>query len=134
MYNSVLLPNEPLEAGRQLSVKIIDWELAQLGVRPLDVGQIIAELWQLKLFKGIEAGVWILRGFAAGYGPVEKDFTFRTIIHVGAHLICFGSSVPGWGSSQQSKEVVKVGRDILLNAWSKDREVFKDHDLECLFA
>jgi hypothetical protein len=38
-----------------------------------------------------------------------------------------------WGTSEQNKEVVAVGRDIIVNAWKKDRTWFEKGDLACLF-
>lgn len=131
--SSVLLPNVPLQDDQRTPIKIIDWELTQLGVRPLDLGQMIAELWQLKLYKDIDAGEWFIKGFAEGYGTVDDVFAFRTIIHVGVHLICFGSQTPGWGSKEQGENLVKVGKEVILKAWQKDREGFQDHILGCLF-
>ena len=107
--------------------------MAQLGVHPEDFGQFIAELWELKLYKDIDAGLWIIRGFADGYGKVDTDFVFRAIIHVGAHLICIGSCTPGWGTPEQGESVAKAGKDLMLKAWNKDLGGFQGHDLECLF-
>ena len=108
--------------------------MCQLGVRPLDIGQMIAELYELTLFKDIQAGLWMVEGFAKGYDLPNAAFAFRSAIHVGIHLINFGSSVPGWGSPEQVEEVVETGRDIIVKAWEKDREWFADHALGCLFA
>ncbi|KFA63469.1 hypothetical protein S40285_00386 [Stachybotrys chlorohalonatus IBT 40285] len=130
---NIILPNAPIKRGAKTTVKIIDWEMAQLGIRPLDLGQNIAELWLLKLYRDIDAGPWIIRGFVAGYGRVAPDFAFRTILHVGAHLISFGASTPGWGTSEQCEQVMKVGKDVLLHAWNKNRAAFNGHVLECLF-
>lgn len=129
---SILLPAGPFAEGQQVPVRIVDWEMAQLGVRPEDVGQLVAELWLLKLYKGIDAGLWILQGFVNGYGKVDHDFAFRALVHVGAHLICIGSSTPGWGSAEEGEAIARVGRDLLLAAWRKDLPAFKGHDLECL--
>ncbi|CAG9996630.1 unnamed protein product [Clonostachys byssicola] len=130
---NVLLPNKPIEDGTQIQVAIIDWELAQLGIKPLDVGQMVAELWQLSLYRKIDAGTWIIQGLAQGYGVVDVDFIFRTLIHVGAHLICFGSRTPNWGTPEQNKDLVRIGKDVILKAWGKDRSAFAGHDLELLF-
>ncbi|KAH8686692.1 kinase-like domain-containing protein [Ilyonectria robusta] len=131
---NVLLPNEAIQEGAQTPVRIIDWELAQLGVRPLDLGQMIAELWQLKLYKDIDAGDWLIEAFAGGYGSLSSDDAFRAIIHVGVHLICFGSRTPGWGTPEQGVELVETGKEVLLKAWGKDREWFKGHVLGSLFS
>ncbi|KAK5996351.1 4-hydroxytryptamine kinase-like protein [Cladobotryum mycophilum] len=130
---NVLLPNTAIEDGSQIHVRIVDWEMSQLGVQPEDLGQIIAELWELKLYKDIDAGLWVIQGFMEGYGKVGAEFIFRTILHVGAHLICFGSTTPGWGTTEQAEQVAKVGKDVLLKAWKKDPKGFEGHELECLF-
>ncbi|KAF7548830.1 hypothetical protein G7046_g8543 [Stylonectria norvegica] len=132
---NVLIPDEPIPDDKQTSIKIIDWELAQLGVRPLDVGQMIAELWQLKLYRDMDAGEWLIRAFVDGYGSVTAEFAFRTIVHVGVHLICFGARTPGWGTAAQGEELVRTGKEIILKAWGKnrDRAGFQGHVLECLF-
>ncbi|KAL7782348.1 kinase-like domain-containing protein [Trichoderma afarasin] len=130
---NVLLPNITFADGQLVPVRIIDWEMAQAGVRAEDLGQLIAELWQLKLYKDIDAALWIIRGFVEGYGKLDTDFIFRMLIHVGAHLICIGSTTPGWGTPEEGQNIAKIGRDVLLNAWRKDAKAFEEHDLQCLF-
>lgn len=129
----MLLPNITFADGQLVPVRIIDWEMAQVGVRAEDLGQLIAELWQLKLYKDIDAALWIIRGFVEGYGKLDTDFIFRVLIHVGAHLICIGSTTPGWGTPEEGQNIAKIGRDVLLNAWRKDAKAFEEHDLQCLF-
>lgn len=128
----MLLPNVPLELGKQTPIKIIDWELSQLAIRPLDLGQMIAELWQLKLYKDIDAGEWLIESFVDGYGEIDQDFAFRVILHVGIHLICFGSRTPGWGTKEQNTELVRTGKDVVMKAWKKDRQGFEGHILGSL--
>ncbi|KAK3333874.1 kinase-like domain-containing protein [Cercophora scortea] len=130
---NAILPDQPWTKDSQTSVFIIDWEMCQLGVRPLDLGQMIAELYELFLFKGIEEGKWLIEGFASGYGYVDDDFAFRTAIHVGTHLVCWGSRVPGWGSESQIQHVVQRGMELIQRAWAKDRAWFDAGDLACLF-
>lgn len=100
----------------------------------MDAGQMIAEMYELTLFKGIQAGLWLVEGFTEGYGDTDDAYAFRTAVHVGLHLVCWGSSVAGWGTPEQVEEVVGVGRDIILRAWEKDRTWFEGHDLKCLFS
>lgn len=102
-------------------------------MRPLDLGQMVAELYELTLYKGIKAGLWLVEGFVAGYGYVNDDFAYRTVLHTGVHLVGFGSAVPGWGSPENQEIVARTGRDIVLRAWQKDRSWFEDHDLAPLF-
>lgn len=112
---------------------VIDWEMSQIGVPNLDCGQMIAELYELRLYKDTTAGLWMVQGFAEGYGAVSNDFAFRTAIQIGAHLVSFGTSVQGWGTPEQVEMVARTGRDIIVHAWQKDREWFEGCDLACLF-
>lgn len=134
LAHSILIPDKTIDASGQTNVQVVDWEMAQLNLRPLDIGQMIAELYELKLFKDIDAGLWIIRGFTAGYGKMDESFAYRALVHVGAHLVCISVSAPGWGTPEQVEGVVRVGRDVLTAAWKKDRAFFKGHDLECLFS
>ncbi|KAJ5960800.1 uncharacterized protein N7479_007950 [Penicillium vulpinum] len=130
---NILIPNVPLTHQSELTMFIVDWELSHIGSRALDLGQMIAELYETKLFKNADGGVWIIRGFLEGYGTLNDEMAFRTAIHVGVHLICWGSRVPGWGTEKQVEEVVKVGRDLIVHAWSKDKAWFAEGALGCLF-
>ncbi|CAI7613835.1 unnamed protein product [Penicillium discolor] len=130
---NVLLPNVPLTDQSPTTIFIVDWELSQIGSRALDLGQMIAELYETKLFKNVDGGVWIIQGFLEGYGALEDEMAFRTAIHVGVHLICWGSRVPGWGTQKQIEEVVKLGRDLIVHGWRKDKAWFAEGTLSCLF-
>ncbi|KAI0194991.1 kinase-like domain-containing protein [Astrocystis sublimbata] len=131
---NVLLPDSPIRgSGDDLTLFVIDWEMSQLGLPNLDLGQMIAELYELKLYKNITASLWTAQGFIEGYGAVSNDFAFRTLIQTGAHLISFGTSVQGWGTPEQVEMVARTGRDIIVHAWRKDLEWFLRGDLACLF-
>lgn len=130
----MLLPNAPIPPGEDVPVFVVDWEMSQLGTCSLDLGQMVAELYELWLYKSISAGLWIIEGFMAGYGTVSEESAFRTAMQVGAHLVCFGTSVPGWGTAEQNEMVAAKGRDLIMYAWGKDRKWFDDSDLSCLFA
>lgn len=130
---SVLIPKVAIGDQLDTTLFVIDWELSQIGSRALDLGQMIAELYETELFKKKEAGVWIIEGFLEGYGKISDDMAFRTAIHVGVHLVCWGSRVPGWGSKDQVEEVVKIGNDLIIQGWTKNNGWFKDHALGCLF-
>ncbi|KAI1448303.1 kinase-like domain-containing protein [Annulohypoxylon stygium] len=130
---NILLPKTPIEEGVDVPMFVIDWEMAQLGKLNLDLGQMIAELYELKLYKDITAGLWIIQGFVNGYGVVSEDFAFRTAIQAGAHLISFGISVQGWGTQEQVENCARVGNEIIVHAWEKDRHWFEEGDLACLF-
>ncbi|KAJ0318302.1 hypothetical protein COL5a_010760 [Colletotrichum fioriniae] len=130
---NILLEGKPWDDEHN-RLLVVDWEMCQLAVKPLDLGQMIAELYELKLYKDMEAGIWFIQGFVSGYGVMDADFAFRTLLHVAVHLIGFGTTVQGWGTQDQAKAVASEGREILKNAWAKDRGFFEKHPLGCIFS
>ncbi|KAJ5933560.1 hypothetical protein N7454_005889 [Penicillium verhagenii] len=131
---NVLIPNSPLAELPATTLFVIDWELCQVGPLALDLAQMIAELYELNLFKNLDYGLWVVKGFMAGYGPLTDEKAFRTAIHVGVHLIVWGSRVQGWGTLKQVTEVVEMGKDIIVQGWNKNKKWFEDSDLGCLFS
>lgn len=108
--------------------------MAQLGVPSLDLGQMLAEMYELWLYKRVRAGLWMMEGFVEGYGAVTEASGLRTAVQLGAHLVCFGTSVPGWGAPEQVQAVARAGRDIICHAWRKDMIWFESGELACLFS
>lgn len=119
---------------QQHTLFIIDWELSQLGTRALDLGQMLAELYEAKHFKGKDAGIWIIEGLIEGYAPLlNEEIAFRAAVHMGVHLVCW-SSVPGWGEQSQIDDVVRIGRDFVVKGWERDRAWFeRDEVMRSLF-
>ncbi|CAG8955836.1 hypothetical protein HYFRA_00011705 [Hymenoscyphus fraxineus] len=131
---NVLLPNTPFPSPNQpLNLCVIDWELSHLSLHAFDLGQMIAELYELKHFKDIDAGLWIIDSFVEGYGVIDENLAFRTAVHVGCHLICWGSRVPGWGTEEQVRSVVEVGREFVRRGWERDGDYFRAGALKGLF-
>lgn len=131
---SILLPNSPIQEGVETPLFLIDWEMAQLGVPNLDHGQMLCEMYQLWLYKKIDAALWMVQGYAEGLGEQSDDFAFRTAIQLGCHLVSFGTIVPGWGTQEQVEDAARQGRDIIVNAWNRNREWFEKSDLACLLS
>ncbi|KAI2782880.1 kinase-like domain-containing protein [Daldinia loculata] len=131
---NILLPKARIQEGVDVPMFVIDWEMSQIGKPNLDVGQMLAELYELKLYKDKSAGLFMAQGFMEGYGPVSEEFAFRTAIQVGAHLVSFGMIVPGWGSIEQVEECGRLGRDMITHAWEKDRRWFEESDFAFLFS
>jgi hypothetical protein len=116
---------------------IIDWELAHLGPRSYDLGQLIGDFYERKHFKGVDSALWTMEAFVDGYGPLSEDMAFRIAIHAGVHLICWCNRRPGQPppgvTPEQISGVVETGRDFVLKGWAKDKIWFQDSPLACLF-
>lgn len=134
LLSSVLVPDAPLTDQAVVTAFVVDWEMAQIGHRALDLGQMIAELYETRLFKKLDRGMWVLEGFLEGYGPLSDEMAFRAAIHVGVHLVCWGSRIPGWGDQREIEHVVAVGRDLIVQARRRNRAWFEEDYLRCLFA
>jgi hypothetical protein len=93
-----------------------------------------AELYSLFLFKTLDSGIALLTSFISGYGPVDRSVAFSAVIYVGNHLICWGTRVEGWGTAEQIREVVVVGRDLVVKGWEKDVEFFRESPWAAWFA
>jgi hypothetical protein len=132
--HSIVLSNKPIKEGSEISVFVVDWELAQLGVKGMDLGQMLAEMYLLWLYKKIDAGLWLIEGFAEGLGQQTQALMFRVAIQIGCHLVCFGSVTPNWGTPEQNKDVARTGRDIIVNAMKGNRSWFEESTLSCLFS
>ncbi|KAH7342671.1 kinase-like domain-containing protein [Rhexocercosporidium sp. MPI-PUGE-AT-0058] len=131
---NVLLPNGPIpDSTDPMTVFIIDWELSQVSSPAFDLGQMFAELFELKHFKNIDAGIWLIEAFMQGYGNIDEKMAFKTAIHVGTHLLCFGSVVQGWGTDEQVEDVVRVGGEWIVKGWEGDRKFFEGGPLGSLF-
>lgn len=107
--------------------------MSQLAIPAFDLGQMIAELYELKHFKEYDAGIWLIEGFVEGYGEMSEEMKWKTIVHAGTHLVCWGSRVAGWGTENQVEGVVKVGRDWIVGAWEKNKNTFEGTVLERLW-
>ncbi|PHH53781.1 hypothetical protein CFIMG_003529RA [Ceratocystis fimbriata CBS 114723] len=143
---NIVVPDIPISQITQLTGFVVDWELFSLGHLAVDVGQMIAEMYQLHLFRNIPAGLDLAVGFIDAYmsdtglqprgdktrpwATLEErdDFAFRALLHVGAHLICV-SPMPGvWGSDKELARVATIGAQLIEAAWAKDRAFFEENE------
>ncbi|KUL83778.1 hypothetical protein ZTR_08634 [Talaromyces verruculosus] len=116
----------------QHNLFIIDWEMTQLGMRALDLGQVLAELYEIKQFRNNDAGIWIMEGLVESYSLLNEEQAFRVAMHMGVHLVCW-SGVPGWATQTRVEDVVRMGRDIVEKAWGRDREWFEKEETLSFF-
>ncbi|KAI1133268.1 kinase-like domain-containing protein [Nemania abortiva] len=140
---NVLLPNGPWHESKELSQKlnklfIIDWENAQFGHRAVDVGGMLADLYERNHFKDVAASIFVMNGFMDGYGPFSDEFAYRVAIHAGVHLICWyyrrdrNSPLPY--PLPKVLAALTLGRDLILKAWAKDKKWLQTTVLGPLFA
>ena len=139
--SSFLLPatgwQESPPQGATNKLFIIDWEYAQYGHRAYDLGQLLGDLCERKLFNGNGAGVPVLEGIIKGYGEMSDEMAFRIAIHAGVHIIGWYKRRPVTGPWVASREAMLAGmtvaRDFILKGWEKDRTFFKGTLLELMF-
>lgn len=136
-------------------VLILDWELAQISSPAYDLGQMLAELFCLYHFRALPAGLWLMEAFVRGYrdrpssevdgtidveiasavkvSGIDRELAFKTAIHAGVHLICWGSRVGGWGTREQVEGVVNVGREWVVEGYEGNLGAFLGGPLGVLF-
>ena len=100
-------------------LSIVDWEMVRRGCGATDVGQFAAEAHLLDHFRG---GRGLRAAFLEGYrGPEELDRRFlkRVAIHMGVHLAFWPTRV-SWGTETETKEMVKLGCELMKRALDQD--------------
>lgn len=106
-----------------------------MGCRHFDVGQMAVDLYLLWLSKGSRAGLWMMEGLLAEFDGLEDEqLAFRIAIRMGSFLICMMPLTPDWGTPAQIEGFLRVGRDIVVHAWNKDRAWFEKGELACLLS
>lgn len=138
---SILLPATPWRE-RPLSdvpnkLFIIDWEFAQFGHRSNDIGQLIGDLYERKLYGNVETVASVMEGVIRGYGELSEQMAFRVAIYVGVHLIGWYNRRPQKGPKVVPSHVIleglTIGRDFIIKGWEKDRKYFENSALASLF-
>lgn len=78
---NILLKDVPLQKAESATILVVDWEMAQFGVPALDHGEMIGEMYALWLYRKIDAGLWMMQGYAEGLSESEHSdtSTWRTI-------------------------------------------------------
>ncbi|KAF6827746.1 phosphotransferase enzyme family protein [Colletotrichum musicola] len=130
--HNVLISDAPVESGCENRLFVVDWENAQFGVEGMDHGYMLGELYSIWL-KGADVGLWMFQGYAEGLGPMSEDKAWRIALQTGVYIVSLSTAIPGWSSSAQLEDVARKGRDIIVNAWNKERAWFDGGELACLF-
>ncbi|KAK8048569.1 hypothetical protein PG994_010299 [Apiospora phragmitis] len=114
---------------------IIDWENIQYGHRAVNIGGMLADLYERHHFNGGAASLPVLEGFVEGYsggGPLllggsnDEELAFRVATHAGVHLICWyyrrDRNGPLLYPLQTVLAALVLGRDLVLKGWKRDKE------------
>jgi hypothetical protein len=137
---SILIPTTPWQQspppGEPNKIYIIDWEFAQFGHRSCDLGQIIGDFYERKVFYDSDVGLPTMNGIISGYGKLSEEMAFRTAIYVGVHVVTWYTRM--WKKNPKiARDVVKagltVGRDFILNGLEKNKGFFEGNALASLF-
>ena len=116
---------------------VIDWEFAQFGCWAYDVGQMIGDLYERHHYDNLEHTMSMTKQFAQGYGCVSDDMAFRVAIHAGVQVLGWyrrrapGAPLPG--SQSLIEDMVRLGTDLVVKGWTRDRAWFEDGPLAPLF-
>jgi len=104
----------------------------------VDIGGILADLYERNHFKGIAASLPAMEGFVEGYGPLSEDLAYRVAIHAGVHLICWyyrrNRNAPLPYPLPVVLDALTLGRDLILKGWAKDKVWLQTTVLAPLFA
>ncbi|KAI1170920.1 kinase-like domain-containing protein [Nemania sp. FL0916] len=136
---NVLLSNETWQDDQGANkLFIIDWENVQFGHRAIDIGGILADLYERYHFKGISASLQVMEGFIQGYGWLSEELAFGVAIHAGVHLICWyyrrNRNAPLPYPLPVVLAALTTGRDLILKGWAKDKRWLRNSILGSLFA
>lgn len=129
-----MIGNAPLQKGSDIPLFVVDWEMAHLGHRYVDFGQMLAEMYAIWQYRKMEAGLWLVQGFCQGLNLEDENLAFRIAAQVGCHLVACDAKIPSWGTPDQQEECARAGRDFIVHARKRERDWFDESDLACLFA
>ncbi|KAF5001011.1 hypothetical protein F66182_16226 [Fusarium sp. NRRL 66182] len=72
---------EPPLLGRTNELFVIDWEFSHFGHRSCDLGQIVGDLYERKIYGNFDTAISIMKGVIDGYGTLSDEMAFRTAIY-----------------------------------------------------
>ncbi|KAI0104218.1 kinase-like domain-containing protein [Nemania sp. FL0031] len=139
---NILLPSGPWTESRDpakpTEIFVIDWENVQFGHRAVDVGGLLADLYERNHFKGVEASIPAMKGFIEGYGPLSEDLAYRVAVHTGVHLICWyyrrNRNAPLPHPLPKVLAALSIGRDLIVKGWTKDKTWLQTSIIGSMFA
>jgi hypothetical protein len=94
---------------------------------------MFADLYLLDQIQSITAGCAMITAFSAGYGALTDEVAFRLTSEFGAHLLSVPTHEPGEISNSQAREILKLGRDMVVHAEGKDKAWFRGGILDGIY-
>lgn len=93
----------------------------------MDHSRLLGGLIAFHLYKNIDAGLYIARGYVDGLGELSQDEKWRNALQVGVYLLHWRQA--GWVSADKDgmelkQRVWAIGKNIVLNSWKKEKEWF----------
>ncbi|KAI0185139.1 kinase-like domain-containing protein [Xylaria flabelliformis] len=139
---NILLPsgpwNESQDPAKPTDIFAIDWQNVEFGHRAVDVGGLLADLYERNHFKGVEASIPAMKGFIEGYGPLIEDLAYRVAVHAGVHLICWYyrryRNAPLPHPPPKVLATWTIGRDLIVKGWAKDKAWLHTSIIGSMFA
>ncbi|KAK2777317.1 phosphotransferase enzyme family protein [Colletotrichum kahawae] len=130
---NVLIRDTPLTANLDTSIYVVDWENVQLGVRSMDHGEMLGELYATWLCQG-SASLWIAEGYCRGLGDLSESSALQIALQLGIHLVSFGTISREMETLEQARDVARIGGEFIINAWGKKKAWFEQSELSFLFS
>ncbi|PVI06565.1 hypothetical protein DM02DRAFT_623090 [Periconia macrospinosa] len=111
---------------------VIDFELAHVSYRAIDIGQLIGDLLEMAHFNPSLAPsvIALINSFIAGYEKVKEDMAFQIAIYAGVHMINWWSR-GSKGESKEGEKLLHKALEILARAWRKDRVWLRENEAFC---
>ncbi|KAK6082666.1 phosphotransferase enzyme family protein [Seiridium cupressi] len=110
---NILVQNTPWvntpQRDRTNKLFIIDWKFAQFGHRCYDLGKIVGDLIERRIYNDNSTGMAIMEGVIDGYGNLSDEMTFRTAIYVGVYVIGWYNRRPRKGPWVAHSEAIVAG-------------------------
>ena len=108
----------------EMTVYVLDWELAKTGPSSSDLGQFLGEAYLLSHFRSKSNSQNLIGSFIRSYkltrdrhSPVDIDSVVRD---AGAHIAVWAGAIP-WGDEESTKSAVSAGFELLKVGASADR-------------
>jgi 5-methylthioribose kinase len=113
-----------------VKLRIVDWEVCRYSPSGMDIGQMLAEMFNLNKFRQPCSNMMaaFLNAYTKEFHPTLYDVKIA-IIHFGFHLLIW-TPVTGW--TEDGPAIARIGLDYVCHAWQEDwawfdNTVFRDY-------